>query len=286
MAAIVVVGAVISTFGTLSARGRLHAAPAGQSFGFGPFLTEMLEVLRNRSFISLFMPCLILFTALGDAGTLTLHANSFFWKLSSGQILFLSAVVAPVGLFLGLFVAGALARRIEKRPTAVLGLAMIGVAQVAPVTLRLAGIIPASAALPTLAAAGLLGALGGSIATIAFQSMMADAADEHEYLFGARREGLYFAGITFSAKASSGLGAAIGGIALEVIGFPAGVTDPAQIAKIPVGVIHNLAIAYGPGASIFTGVSLMVLMTYRLTKADHARIQDELKSRRAAKVDG
>jgi glycoside/pentoside/hexuronide:cation symporter, GPH family len=286
MAAIVVVGAVVSTFGTLSARGRLHAAPTGQSFGFGPFLTEMLEVLRNRSFLSLFMPCLILFTALGVAGTLTLHANSFFWKLTSGQILFLAAVIAPVGLFLGLFVAGALARRIEKRPTAVLGLAMIGVAQVAPVTLRLAGIIPASAAMPTLAIAGLLGALGGSIATIAFQSMMADAADEHEYLFGARREGLYFAGITFSAKASSGLGAAIGGIALEIIGFPAGVTDPALIAKIPVGVIDNLAIAYGPGASIFTGVSLMVLLTYRLTKADHARIQDELKSRRAAKADG
>src|SRR5579863_9616063 len=142
MAAIVVVGAVASTFGTLSARRRLHAAPAGQSFGLGQFLTEMMEVLRNRSFISLFMPCLILFTALGVAGTLTLHANSFFWKLSSGQILFLAAAVAPVGLFLGLFVASALARRIEKRPTAVLGLAMIGVAQVAPVTLRLAGIIP------------------------------------------------------------------------------------------------------------------------------------------------
>lgn len=284
--AIVLFGAVLSTFGTLGSRDRLHAAPTGQRFGATQFLKEMGEVLRNRSFISLFMPCLILFTALGVAGTLTLHANSFFWKLTSGQILFLQAVVAPVGIFLGLFLAAALARRIEKRATAVLGLAMIGVAQLAPVTLRLAGIIPTAAALPTLATAGLLGGLGGSIATIAFQSMMADAADEHEYLFGARREGLYFAGITFSAKASSGLGAAIGGLATQLIGFPAGVTDPAAIAKIPVSVIHNLAIAYGPGASIFTAISLSVLLTYRLTKADYDRIQDELKSRRAAKAEG
>ena len=166
---------------------------------------KLLEVLKNRSFVSLFMPCLILFTALGVAGALTLHANTFFWKLSAGQILLLT-LVAPLGVFGGIFGASVLARRIEKRTIAMLGLAMIGVAQVGPVMLRLGGVIPASAAVPTLAVATVLGGLGGSIATIAFQSMMADATDEHEHLFGARREGLYFAGITFSAKASSGLG--------------------------------------------------------------------------------
>ena len=121
-------------------------------------------------------------------------------------------------------------------------------------------------------------ALAARIATISFQSMMADATDEHEHLFGARREGLYFAGITFSAKASSGLGAWIGGIALDVIGFPHGVTNPALLARIPAETIRNLGIAYGPGASIFTAVAVAVLMTYKLTKADHARIQTDLKN--------
>ena len=280
LAGIVTFGALLSTFGTLRARGRLHAAPTEGGFGFAQFVGELLEVMRNRSFVSLFMPCLILFTALGVAGALTLHANTFFWKLSSGQILLLT-LVAPLGVFGGIFGAGVLGRRIEKRSIAMLGLAMIGVAQLAPVTLRLTGVIPASAALPTLALAGMLGALGGSIATISFQSMMADATDEHEHLFGARREGLYFAGITFSAKASSGLGAWIGGIALDVIGFPHGVTNPALLAKIPAETIRNLGIAYGPVASIFTAVAVAVLMTYKLTKADHARIQEDLKSRRA-----
>jgi GPH family glycoside/pentoside/hexuronide:cation symporter len=285
LACIVAAGALLSTFGTMRARDRLHAAPTQGSFGFGQLMRELLEVLRNRSFVSLFMPCLILFTALGVAGALTLHANTFFWKLSSGQILLLT-LVAPVGIFGGIFGASVLARRIEKRSIAMLGLAMIGFAQLGPVMLRLTGVIPASAALATLAVATVLGGLGGSIATISFQSMMADATDEHEHLFGARREGLYFAGITFSAKASSGLGAWIGGIALDVIGFPHGVTSPALLAKIPAETIRNLGIAYGPGASIFTAVAVAVLLTYKLSKADVMRIQADLKGRRAAKAEG
>lgn len=285
LGAIVVFGALLSTLGTLRARGRLHAAPKDSNFGLGQFMGELLEVLRNRSFVSLFMPCLILFTALGVAGTLTLHANTFFWKLSSNQILLLG-LFAPIGVFGGIFGAAALAKQMEKKSAAMLGLALIGVAQVGPVVLRLSGLISLDAAVPTLAVAVIVGGLGGAIATIAFQSMMADAADEHEFLFGARREGLYFAGITLSAKASSGLGAWIGGIALDVIGFPHGVSNPALLAKIPAETIRNLGIAYGPGASIFTAVAVLVLMTYRLTKADHARIQADLKSRRAETAGG
>jgi GPH family glycoside/pentoside/hexuronide:cation symporter len=283
LAGIVGFGGLVSTFGTLRARGRLHEAPKEGGFGAGQFLGELLEVLRNRSFVSLFMPCLILFTALGVAGALTLHANTFFWNLTSNQILLLT-LVAPLGVFGGIFGAGILARLWEKRGIAMLGLGMIGVAQLAPVTLRLTGVIPLSAAVPTLAAATVLVGLGGSIATISFQSMMADATDEHEHLFGARREGLYFAGITFSAKASSGLGAWIGGIALDVINFPHGVTDPTLLAKIPAETIRNLGIAYGPCASIFTAAAVAVLLTYRLSKADLARIQADLASRRAARA--
>jgi GPH family glycoside/pentoside/hexuronide:cation symporter len=285
LAAIVAFGAVVSTLGTLRARGRLHAAPTDGRFGLGQFLSELLEVLRNRSFISLFMPCLILFTALGVAGALSLHANTFFWKLSASQILIIG-LVAPVGVFGGIFLAGPLTKGIEKRSTAMLGLGLIGVGQLGPVTLRLAHVIGPPAYVPTLVIAIVVISLGGSIATIAFQSMMADATDEHEHLFGARREGLYFAGITLSAKAASGLGAWIGGIALDVIGFPHGVTNPALLAKIPAETIRNLGIAYGPGASIFTAVAVAVLLTYKLTKADHERIQADLVERRAAKSGG
>jgi GPH family glycoside/pentoside/hexuronide:cation symporter len=282
--AIVAAGALLSTLGTLGARGRLHAAPAGRSFGLAQLLAEVVEVCRNRSFLSLFFPCLILFTALGAAGALTLHANTFFWKLSSPQIL-LTQLVSPVGIFAGIFGAGLLARGIEKRTTAILGLVMIAVAQVGPVMLHLAGVIPLSAAVPALCTAAILGGFGGSVATIAFQSMMADATDEHEHLFGARREGLYFAGITLSAKASSGLGLWMGGVTLDLIGFPhGGPGSAAYLANNPASTIRNLGIAYGPGAAIFTVFSILVLLSYRLNKAKYAKIQAELVTRRAAKA--
>ena len=106
--------------------------------------------------------------------------------------------------------------------------------------------------------------------------MMADAADEHEQLFGSRREGLYFAGITFSAKAASGLGLLIGGIALDLIGFPHGAA--ATTAVIPAATVVRLGITYGPGAALFTAVSVAVLIGFRLTQGrpcPHSRRPEE-----------
>ncbi|HXQ16639.1 MAG TPA: MFS transporter [Caulobacteraceae bacterium] len=280
-AAIVAFGAILSTFGTLGARSRLHAAASDARFSPLRFLAEGGEVLRNRSFLHLFLCCLILFVALGAAGALTLHANTFFWKLTSGQLLTLG-LVAPIGGLSGVFAAAALARKMEKRTIAMLGLGLLGLAQVGPVTLNLTHVIGPSQYVATLMLSVILLTFGGSLSTISFQSMMADAADEHEHLFGARREGLFFAGITFSAKAASGLGLMVGGIALDLIGFPHGLAaTPAHLAEIPVATINHLGIAYGPGAGLFTGVALLVLLGFKLTRRDHARILDDLSRRRA-----
>jgi glycoside/pentoside/hexuronide:cation symporter, GPH family len=280
-AAIAVVTALLSTLGTLGARGRLHKAPEGARFSLGQFSHEVVEVLSNRSFLSLFLTCLILFAGVGAAAALTLHANTFFWKLTAKQIGFVS-LFSPVGIVVGLFAAALMARVIEKRWLAMLGLALIGFAQLGPVALRLAGLITPPQYIPALALATALGGIGACIATIAFQSMMADAADEHEHLFGARREGLYFAGITLSAKASSGVGQMIGLIALDVIGFPHGLAaQPGNLHAISPEIIRNLGITYGPGAALFTTVSVLVLLGYRITKEDHTRMLEEIRQRRA-----
>jgi GPH family glycoside/pentoside/hexuronide:cation symporter len=280
-AAIALFGAALSTFGTLGARNRLHAAAADAKFSPLRFLAEGGEVLRNRSFLHLFLCCLILFVALGAAGALTLHANTFFWKLTSAQLLWLG-VAAPIGGLSGVFAAAALARLMEKRTIAMLGLGLLGIAQIGPVILNLTHVIAPSEYVATLMLAVILLTFGGSLSTISSQAMMADAADEHEHLFAARREGLFFAGITFSAKAASGVGLMVGGIALDLIGFPHGVAaTPGHLAAIPVATFNHLGIAYGPGAGLFTGVALLVLLGFKLTRRDHARILDELNRRRA-----
>ncbi len=277
---LVLLAAGISTIGTLGARGRLHAAPTDGG-GLSSFVAEVREVFQNASFRTLFSACLILFVALGAAAALTLHANTYFWKLQSQAILIIT-LTYTVGVLVGVFVAGVLARGLEKRIIALCGISLIGLCQLLPAALKVAGLIPHGGEVPVLITASGLGGVGASAALIGFQSMMADAADEHEHLFGARREGLYFAGISLSAKASSGVGALIAGLVLDLIGFPHGLAvSGAAPHLIPPEAIRNLGLLYGPGASLITAVSVMVLLRYRRGRDDHEQIRDALAQRRA-----
>jgi len=278
---VVFVAAVLSTLGTLRSRGRLHAAPPAQGAPLGRLASEVAEVFRNPSFRVLFLACLILFVGLGAATALTLHANTYFWKIPSRAILIIT-LVYTVGILGGVFIAGFLGRWLEKRTIALAGIGLLGLCQLAPAGLKVAGVIPPAAYVPTLMISHTLAGVGVSFALIGFQSMMADAADEHEHLFGARREGLYFAGISFSAKASSGIGAVIAGLVLDIIGFPHGLGSGTVAAHvIPAEAVRNLGLLYGPGASVITGLSVATLLGYRRGRADHAKIRDALDRRRA-----
>ena len=278
---LILLGAALSTFGTLKARSRMHAAAEPTSgAAMGRFIAEIGEVFRNPSFRILFFACLILFVALGVAGALTLHANTYFWRLPSQAILIIT-LASTLGVLLGVFVAAFMARTLEKRVIALSGIGLIGLCQLAPVLLALAGVIPMSAATPVLMLAAALGGMGGSAALIGFQSMMADAADEHEHLFGARREGLYFAGISLSAKASSGVGSVIAGLVLDLIGFPHGLVGAgAPPLAIPAHAIRDLGLIYGPGAAVITSLSVLMLLRYRRGKADHEEVRAALVERR------
>jgi glycoside/pentoside/hexuronide:cation symporter, GPH family len=282
--AVVLVAAALSTLGTLRSRGRLHAAPvtqAARGAALGRLAAEVAEVFRNPSFRTLFSACLILFVGLGAAQSLTLHANTYFWRIPSKAILIITLAYS-VGILVGVFIAGFLGRFLEKRTIALGGISLIGLCQLAPAALKVAGVISPDAYLPTLMLSHSLAGVGASASLIGFQSMMADAADEHEHLFGARREGLYFAGISLSAKASSGIGAVIAGLVLDIIGFPHGLTGAGSVAQaIPADAVRSLGLLYGPGASVITGLSVATLLGYRRGRADHARIREALELKRA-----
>ena len=279
--ALVLLAASVSTLGTLGSRGRLHAAPPARGQPLGRLFAEVVEVFRNPSFRVLFLACLILFVGLGAATSLTLHANTYFWKLPSRAILIITYAYAA-GILAGVFIAGFLGRFLEKRTIALAGISMIGLSQLLPAALKVAGVIPPPAYVPILMLSHGLAGVGASASLIGFQSMMADAADEHEHLFGARREGLYFAGISLSAKASSGVGALIAGLVLDLIGFPHGLGPGVAAAHaIPAEAVRNLGLLYGPGASAITALSVVTLLGYRRGRADHAKIRDALDRRRA-----
>ena len=80
---------------------------------------------------------------------------------------------------------------------------------------------------------------------------------------------------SFFAKASSGLGHLIAGVALDLIRFPQG----AEPGSIDPDVIFNLGIVDGPIAVIPGLLAVLFYLQYGLTKDRHAEIQEELRER-------
>lgn len=105
--------------------------------------------------------------------------------------------------------------------------------------------------------------------------MMADAADEHEHLFGRRREGLYFAGLGFAGKAATGLGVMVAGVALDMIGFPRTMGHGAGVS-LPEAMQFRLVAIWGPVPAIIAIISLVILASYGITRARHAVIAASL----------
>ncbi|MGH6987752.1 MAG: MFS transporter [Caulobacteraceae bacterium] len=284
-ALLLAVAGLLCGLGTLSARRRLHLGAAARGPALVKLVRELREVFKNRSFLILFAACLVFFVAQGAAGALAQHANFFFWRLTPRQMLIIS-LMGPPGLVVGITIVAALGRAGEKRSLVIAGLLLICACQFAPVALRLTGVISPNgfAPLATLGIASLLAGAGVTMAVVGFQSMMADAADEHELLFGARREGLYFAGLSFSAKASSGLGGLIGGISLDLIGIPRNIAGQSAALHISWSGVRDLGLIYGPIAAVITSASVLIVLGYRIDRRAHRRILEKLAARRSSEI--
>lgn len=244
-------------------------------------LSELGEAFRNASFRWLFFGVLIVFVMAGVNGALDLYMLQYFWELTGAQMAYLQ-IATIIGLLLGTFLTAYLHKYTSKRFGVVLGTAAWAVFQVLPVLLRLMGLFPengSSDLVVTLLAMKFAQGILLQQAFISFGSMMADVADEHEYEFGSRQEGIFFGAIAFSGKATSGFGNFIGGIGLDVIQWPRGV-DIETAADIPPDTLVQLGLLYGPIVAMFAVVSVWCYSHYKLTKERHAEILDALRKRR------
>lgn len=255
----------------------VHRAPPLASSLF----RGLSEVFRNPSFRALFASALMFWVAAGINGALNNHTYIFVFGQSPGQIQATTYAYLAM-IFVGVALTPLLLRRLEKRSVLMLALGILLLCWVTVQGLRAAGLFTATgaAALPWLALnAGVAGVAIGMLST-AYPSTMADAAEEHELLFGERREGLYFAGLGFSAKAAAGLGQLVAGLALDAMRFPkdAGHQAGAAVAE---PVLVQLALAWGPLAAVFGLLSLLSLLPYRIDRARHQEILRDLEAARA-----
>jgi GPH family glycoside/pentoside/hexuronide:cation symporter len=275
--AIVLVLGAFASYASLRALPRLHATPPSDRRIWRRLFGEVREVFRNPAFRLLFAGVLVFFVGQGVYATLGLHAGKYFWKLDV-HALQLLAIAGVVGLALGLPAAFALIGHMEKRNIVLAGISTICLAEALPVLGQILGFLPTNTRglmSVLLVAAVVIGAATVLVA-IAFQSAMADAVDQHEVLFGARREGLYFASLSFASKAAVGLGSLISGLLLDAIAFPGAAIAAGRSVVVPPNVVRDLGLAYGPIAAFITIVSVAILWRYRLDRAAHDTIRRAL----------
>ncbi len=278
----------VSLVGTRSVIPRLHRARDVGGPILRRFLREAGDACANRSFIVLFLSSLAFFIAQGASGALTLYANKYFWALPDGstRLVVLAVTFGPV---IGVPMTAAAARVFEKRTIATAGLALFALSLACTPLLRISGVLPSSGPglLAVLIANALIVGAGLTVTAVSFQAMIADAADEHEHLFGVRREGLFFAGLTLAVKAATGVGALVAGVALDVIHFPTVQIASHKAYHLDAAVLRHLGLIAGPLPALIAVASPLVLLAYRLTSSRVAAIQQDLRrtsmARRAAK---
>jgi GPH family glycoside/pentoside/hexuronide:cation symporter len=280
---IMIVGALVSMVAIHALRHRAHAVSA-TGLSLAHFGRDFGEMFRNPSFRALFTSAVFFFAGFTLNQAVGLHANTFFWKLAPNEIQ-LVTLATFAGLILGAPLVSPLVTRLEKRTTVFIGLFGLVATQVGPPAARLTGLLtlqhgPLALLLSTNA---LIGGVMLSAAAIAFASMMADAADEHEVLFHKRREGLYFAGWAFAAKAATGIGTLFAGVALQLIGFPADLAEKGGLhAVIAPDVVWRIGLVAGPCSALLSLTGVMFVLSYRLDAKGHARVLETLAGRRAA----
>lgn len=284
-AAVMMVSGMVAIWAVREALPRLHGAKADETPFLAGFGRELVELGRNRSFLLLFGTVLVYFLAYTTWSSLALHTAKYFWKLDSFAIQWV-VLAAPMGPLLGAPISAFALRYIEKRTLSIGAFLAIALLQIWPPLLHLYGpfTITADTAAVMLFVNGLMVGTAIMVGGVGFQSMMADTADEHEYLFGVRREGLFFSGLTLAYKGSAALGGLIAGVALDLIAFPADIAAKGPGFVIPAEVLARLGWVAGPLPGAFALLAPLFLFGYQLSRKRHKEIIALLEERHAKKA--
>lgn len=248
------------------------------------FAGEVLEMLRNRTFVVLFLSMLLFASAVGVHQALNNHTYVFVWKLRPETIQVI-AYVYLAGILAGVPLTPALLRVLEKKAVAAIGFGLVSIGWIVLPGLRGLGFFAptGAAALPWLCLSSLVFGVASGLVFIVFPSMMADAADEHEHTLGSRREGLFFSGLGFAGKAAGGMGLLVGGLALDLLRFPREVGRQVN-AVIADDVMSHLVLAWGWIPAALVALGAFVFSSYAITRVRHEEIATALRLKRAQDV--
>ncbi|ABS64460.1 sugar transporter [Parvibaculum lavamentivorans DS-1] len=260
---------------------RKHA-DAPPAFGFVQILRELGAALRYDQFALIFVILLMIGAIGGTTANIGIYMMTFFWGLSGEHLRWFA--FSALGAVLAFPLVAIVQRRWEKKQI-LFTCAIIGLADgIILVLLRFMGILPENGdplLLVILVCAGALSAGIAVIQGIIGASIIADLLDEHELNTGQRQEAMFNAALSFSGKATSGLGVLVGGLVITMIAFPTQLA-PAEIT--PDKVFH-LGLVVGILVPLLYLIPASLIRKYRITRARHAEIRAALAARAAATSD-
>ena len=269
-AAIVAVSSIlISAISTHRYIPRLSIPPVRRQT-FGQAMSEILQILSNRSLLAVVVSGVISGVAGGISGALTNFMSYFFWGLTPQLAATIGLLAAPAAI-IGVVVAPLLSRLMDKKRTMVTVFTLSIFAGVIPVSLRLLGLAPPNGSpwIPVILLADYI--VAATLALIGFviiSSMVADVVEDVAVKTGVRSEGLLFAANGLLPKVTTGLGSLIAGLMLEAVHFQVRV-GPGGVHFVDPGVMRSLALLSLPAGAILNLASVAVLMFYRIDKGSH-----------------
>ena len=281
--ALIAGGAVLlCSLGTRDQIPYLHSTSAYRP-SMKEYFGNLFQLLFNRSYLAVCFSWLTLTAAIGILGVVSTYTYLYAYTLSTEELSLTGWAKIP-GTVVALPLAIYMTRKLDKRNAFIVAGVVSATLIALPHFFRMAGVFPPPEwqfiylfciFVPLFAGFMVL-----PVMHIAVDSQLTDVCDEHEYRTGVRAEGIVFSVRTFALKSTHGFGAFIGGVGLEIIGFP----EDAVANELEPEVVNGLLFMSGPLYLVVTVAGALCMLLYRVNKERHDEILTVLEERRAAKA--
>ena len=245
------------------------------------FFDDIRQTLRNRMFRTMLGFEVASAIGWGCYTTLNILVATYVFEFSSDEV----AVILAVPGLLAIVLAGAILKPLSERwqKPQLLRLSVWGMLfnSLWLLPLKLADMLPANGSpllLPLVLLSSTVFMFFFFLRAINAMSLVADITDQHEIEAGERKEGGFFAVMTFVVKIASLVGPLYGGIVLDVIGMtnkdlPGEVAEPALTglmwASLSMGILTLV-------------IALRYAYTFKFSKEQMEAIQVTLHAQRTA----
>jgi Na+/melibiose symporter-like transporter len=265
---------IVCILGTRSVIPRLATVVAEQTFSWRDPLIDLKLAFENRNFRISMGANLAFGMAAGVYTTLSLYLGTYYWEFSAEQ---LAGVVVPIAAatLIAFVVLNHLGQRFDKPKLLVAFSLILGLNSLWFVGGRLIGVLPENG--HALIYPLLLLNTGVSVFVVVgiqvvASSMAADIIDEQEMENGKRQEGMVFAAGAFVAKATTGAGALLAGIVIDLTGIKPG-SVPGSVDATVLQSLGWFTLAMTAGLAL---IACLFYSRLRLGRKEHSEMRRQL----------